>query len=455
MKFDVDVKKIIDRALSGGGQFCDIFVEKKVTSSITCEENKIQNAIVGSDSGVGLRLIKNNRSICAFANSFEEKDIVELADKIALAGDGDRDIDCSTILREKTFNSKNYFKDTDTKLKWVKQGNDIIRSHGDSIVQVKVAYHDVTREVLVANSEGLCVTDKTLSSYYVAQTVARKGDVIQTGYEVAGGNGEFDISVGDRWMDVCNTSVGRALRMLDAEQISGGKMPVVLSSKAGGTMVHEAIGHGLEADLAGEGLSVYADRVGKLVASPLITIVDDATIPGKRGTFNFDDDGIEAQRTVLVENGVLKTYMYDRLSAMKKGVASTGNGRRESFRFRPIVRMTNTVILPGESDPEEITRSVKNGLYVVSMGGGQVNTVNGDFVFEVVEGYKIENGEVTTPVRGATLSANGPVALNNIDCVGSDLGYGVGVCGKDGQGVGVSDAQPTLLLKEITVGGTA
>jgi TldD protein len=232
-------------------------------------------------------------------------------------------------------------------------------------------------------------------------------------------------------------------------------MPVVLSSEAGGTMVHEAIGHGLEADLVQAGVSVYRGRLGEKVASELVTVVDDATLPYARGSFAFDSEGSPAQRTVLVENGVLKGYMYDRLSAMKDGCASTGNGRRESYRHRPIVRMTNTLIASGLSAPEEILASVKSGLFVKRMGGGQVNTVSGDFVFQVSEGYLIENGSIGEPVRDATLTGNGPEVLKKIAMVGNDLGFAIGTCGKDGQGVPVADAQPTLLIAGITVGGAA
>jgi TldD protein len=241
--------------------------------------------------------------------------------------------------------------------------------------------------------------------------------------------------------------------MLGARRAPGGNMPVVLSSEAGGTMIHEAVGHGLEADLALQNLSVYSGKIGEKVASSIITVLDDGTIPYKRGSGFFDEEGSPTEKTVLVEKGVLKGYMYDRLSAMKAGAKSTGNGRRESYHFRPIPRMTNTMIAPGLSDPKEIVKSLDKGLYVKKMGGGQVNTVNGDFVFEVTEGYLIENGEVGEPVRGATLTGNGPEVLNKIDMVATDLGYGIGTCGKDGQGVPVGDAQPTLRIPEIVVGG--
>jgi TldD protein len=218
-------------------------------------------------------------------------------------------------------------------------------------------------------------------------------------------------------------------------------------------MIHEAVGHGLEADLALAKLSVYSGKIGTRVALPIITVVDDGTIPYKRGSGFYDGEGSPSERTVLVENGILKGYMYDRLSAMKSGAKSTGNGRRESYQYRPIPRMTNTMIVAGETDPEEILGSLDKGLLVKRMGGGQVNTVNGDFVFEVTEGYLIENGSVGEAVRGATLTGNGPEVLSKIDMVGTDMGFGIGTCGKDGQGVPVADGQPTLRIPEIVVGG--
>jgi TldD protein len=245
----------------------------------------------------------------------------------------------------------------------------------------------------------------------------------------------------------------RALMMLTAERAPGGRMPAVISSEAGGTMIHEAIGHGLEADLAQQGLSVYSRKIGQRVASPFITVMDDPTLQKKRGSFRFDDEGTPSQRNVLVEKGILKNYMYDKLTAMKDGVTSTGNGRRQSYQHRPIPRMTNTFIAPGDTPSGKIISSVDNGLFVKKMGGGQVNTVTGDFVFDVQEGYRIKNGMIEEPVRGATLAGNGPEILNSVDMVGSDLGFAIGTCGKDSQGVPVSDAMPTIRIPEIVVGG--
>ncbi|MHB8292804.1 MAG: TldD/PmbA family protein, partial [bacterium] len=245
----------------------------------------------------------------------------------------------------------------------------------------------------------------------------------------------------------------RAITLLEAPFAPSGTMPVVLSSEAGGTMIHEAIGHGLEADIAGSGLSVYSDKIGEEVASKLITVVDDSSLIGKRGSYGFDDEGTPSNKNILVENGVLKKYMSDRLSNIKYGYELTGNGRRESYEHQPIVRMSNTMIAEGKSLPEDIIKTIDKGLFVKKMGGGQVNTVTGDFVFEVMEGYILKNGAVCEAVSGATLMGNGPEILNNIDMVGNDMGYSVGTCGKDGQGAPVSDGQPTLRIPSIVVGG--
>jgi TldD protein len=218
-------------------------------------------------------------------------------------------------------------------------------------------------------------------------------------------------------------------------------------------MIHEAIGHGLEADLAQQGLSVFSNKLGSPVASDIITVIDDSTLPQKRGSFRFDDEGIMSQKTVLVENGILKNYMYDKLSAMKDGTRSTGNGRRESYQHQPIPRMTNTFIAKGKTPPDQILMSVDKGLFVEKMGGGQVNTVTGDFVFNIQEAYLIEKGLKGEAVRGATLTGNGPQILKSIDLAGNDIGFSIGTCGKDGQGVPVTDAMPTIRIPEIVVGG--
>jgi TldD protein len=246
-----------------------------------------------------------------------------------------------------------------------------------------------------------------------------------------------------------------ACLQLEATPAPAGTFTVVLSSKAGGTMVHEACGHGLEGDFAIKGLSVYAGKVGQKVASSLVTVVDDGTIPGKRGSFAIDDEGTPSRRTVLIENGILKGFLHSRRTAAKLGEEPTGNGRRESFRHLPIPRMRNTIIAPGGDDPDEIVASVEDGIFVTDMGGGEVDTTSGNFVFHCTEAYRIRGGKVAEPLRDVMLTGNGPDVLLRVDRVGRDLGYQVGTCGKEGQGVPVADAQPTLRIPGIVVGGTA
>ena len=339
------------------------------------------------------------------------------------------------------------------KIALVNISNDVVWKADSHIVQAKVLYKDETKNIIMANSEGEYAKSYKSQVVFLVQVVLKDGDVLQTGYEVIGGISGFEFFDTESVEEASLRAVRRGVKALKAKPVKAGTMPVILSSEAGGTMIHEAVGHGLEADIVEMGLSVYKGQVGKKIASDLITVIDDATIPGKRGSFSFDDEGTHSKKNVLIENGILKGYMYDRLTAMKENAVSTGNGRRESYRKRPIVRMTNTLIMPGESRPEDIIRSVDNGLYVLKMGGGQVNTVNGDFVFEVLEAHMIRNGEIAEPVRGATLTGNGPEVLRIIDMLGDDLGYAIGTCGKDGQGAPVADAQPTLRIPGLIVGG--
>ena len=253
--------------------------------------------------------------------------------------------------------------------------------------------------------------------------------------------------------EAARIAASRAVLNVGAEPAPAGTYTAVLSSEAGGTLIHESVGHGLEADLNMKGLSVYSGRIGEKVASELITVVDDGRDPGQRGTAAMDDEGNPTHRTVLIEKGVLKTYLSDRKHAEKLGIERSGNARRESFRYLPICRMTNTMIERGESDPDEILRSVADGIFVKKMGGGQVDVVSGNFAFEITECYRIRDGKLAEPLRGATLVGQGPRLMSEIDMVGWDLGYSTGTCGKDGQGAPVADAQPTLRIPSVVVGG--
>lgn len=455
----IDSKGILRRALSAGGEFADIYYEDGAYTTVVCEDGKVERVLSAADRGIGIRVISGFSTAYAYTNNLSEESLLQLAETVSRGVRGGTPHAEFNLCERAIAPGFPIRIHPDRiglaeKVALVNRADRAARSFDKRVRQVMAMYRDAQVMAQTVNSLGEFREEKSIATVFTVQVVAQEGKITQTGYEPLGGARGFELFDEASPEELAERAAARGVRMLSARKSPSGQLPVVLSSEAGGTMVHEAIGHGLEADLVQAGTSVYRGRIGERVASELITVIDDATLPNARGSFCYDGEGSPAQRSVLVEDGILKGYMYDRLTAMKDGCASTGNGRRESYRSRPIVRMTNTLIAPGESDPGQIVKSVPNGLFVKRMGGGQVNTVNGDFVFEVSEGYLIENGAVGEPVRGATLTGNGPEVLKRITMVGNDLGFGIGTCGKDGQGVPVADAQPTLLISGITVGGT-
>jgi TldD protein len=463
----IPYQEVLREALKEGGEFSDLFFEQTHSAVIVCEEDRIEKVISGLDTGVGLRIFFGRKTFYGFTTEISKESLFNLARRIsrsAKEGGGEKNIGViqapQAALSSRPISKSLYpiakppeGVSMEEKASVVKRGNDVARRLNPHVQQVKVLYRDFQQKLSILNSEGLFMEGERVGTVFSVQVVSSKGDVLQTGYEPVGGTMGFELFDLHPPEEVAEVAAKRSLLLLSARKAPTGRMAVVLSSEAGGTMIHEAIGHGLEADLAQQGLSVYSKKIGEKVASTLITVVDDPSLPQKRGSYAFDDEGVASRRTTLVEEGILKGYLYDRLTALEEGVESSGNGRRESYQHKPIPRMSNTMILPGKMNPEEIVRSVEKGLFVRKMGGGQVNTVNGDFIFEVNEGYLIEKGSVGEPVRGATLIGNGPQVLKEIDMVGSDLGFGIGTCGKDGQGVPVADAQPTLRIPELVVGG--
>lgn len=450
--------KILKKALSSGGEYAEIFVEQKKPVSIQLEDRKIEKVITGIDFGLGIRLIYNGRSAYAYSNDLSEESLLRAASEVSKAASGkatDSVIDLMTKTPSVSFDIKLFPEDipAEKKISLMRKADAVARGYDKRIRQVSVIYNDFIQRVQIATTDGTVAEDERVHTIAVIQVIAADEGIIQTGYESIGGFIGFELFDEIDIEELSLKTAKRALMMLTARRAPGGRMPVVISSEAGGTMIHEAIGHGLEADLAQQGLSVYSKKIGQLIASPLITAIDDPTLQKKRGSFRFDDEGTPSRQNVLVEKGILKSYMYDKLTALKDGVTSTGNGRRQSYQHRPIPRMTNTLIAPGETSPEQVVTSVEYGLLVTKMGGGQVNTITGDFVFEVQEGYLVKKGMVEEPVRGATLAGNGPEILKSIDMVGSDLGFAIGTCGKDSQGVPVSDAMPTVRIPEMVVGG--
>lgn len=455
----IDVAPVLKALLSRGGEYGELFAEEVRALNVLFEDGKAERVVAGTDSGIGVRLIFGGRTFYAYTNDCGADSLTALAYDLARHASGGG-VPLSLPASPAAARNPSPVRigpgtrGIAEKVALAALMDRVARSESPLVRQVRATYGEVERRIEVAAHPGVFASDAQTHTLLTVQAVAGNGGGLAMGYETGGGTSGFEFLEEFVPETLARQAAGRAVRNLSAPKLPGGRMPVVLSAEAGGTMVHEAIGHGLEADLARQGMSVYQHSMGKEVGSPLVTIVDDSTVPGKRGSFGIDDEGTPGQRTLLVENGVLKGLLHDRLSAMKDGAAPTGNGRRESYRSRPIPRMTNTIILPGSTPPAEVLAPVDRGLFVVKMGGGQVNTVTGDFMFEVAEGYRIENGKRGEAVRGATITGNGPEALRMIDAVGNDLGFGLGTCGKDGQGVPVGDAQPTLRFGPpwITVG---
>jgi TldD protein len=455
-----DEKKVLGALMRGSGLYGDIFAEVKRYTHIQLESERVEKIEKGEDRGVGIRVIVPWKTFYASTNSFEEDHLVELAGELTA-------LSCEKhagSLKNGTHVKAGYpfpvsmppeGVGVGKKLEIVKKVERIVRQMESRIKQVRVMYRDTRQDVRIFNSEGGNLEDNRTQVVMSLLVVGEEGGEMQTAYEAIGGFYGLEFFTDQAIEDLAAKTARRLSGLLGAAEAPMGTKTVVLASEAGGTMIHEAIGHGLEADLAMEGLSCYKGMLGERIASDLINVVDDATLPHMRGTYAFDDEGIPSERSVLVEKGILRNYLFDRFHALKYGMKSTGNGRRESYRFKPIPRMSNTMILSGRDDPEAIIASVDDGVYVVKMGGGQVDTVRGDFVFEISEGYTIQKGRVGEMIKNATMMGNGPKVLREIDMVGNDLGFGIGTCGKDGQGAPISDAQPTLRIPEIVVGGRA
>jgi TldD protein len=466
----LDVEKVFTLALRKGGALAELFFEDTASSRIFFEDGKVDRIVDGADRGVGLRILFDGRSVYGYTTDLSQASLESLATALSAAVSGSSPNAGGKIEWRKTAAKSaeiaGYKIKTSPrslalreKVKLAERAEKGAKSELPGARQVSAIVLDSLRKILVLNSDGLISKDEKTYLQVAVEVVGETRDPqtgetrIESAYETDGG------FVGVEFFDkVSPESIGaeaakRVKVLMTAVPAPSGSMPVVLASEAGGTMIHEAVGHGLEADLACNGLSVYEGKIGQQVASPLISVLDDGTMPERRGSFTFDDEGTPSQSNLLIENGILKGYLVDRISAMKFDMPATGNGRRETFRHKPIVRMTNTYIAPGKDDPAAILRDTKWGVYVKSMGGGQVNTVTGDFVFAVTEGYLIRDGKIAEPIRGATLVGNGPKVLQIIDRVGTDLGFATGTCGKDGQGAPVTDAQPTMRIPELTVGG--
>jgi TldD protein len=455
----VDPLKILGKMRGGDTIYADVYSEERSYTLVQMESDRIERLEKGLDQGTGLRVITPWKTFYGSTNSSNPPDILDLAGTLGRFATGSQK---PLPARNQPLQApQNPFRgivdpgsvDVAEKIRLVKRLDTLVKAMEKRVRQVRVIYRDSLQKVELYNDGGDSIEETRRQLVLNLLVIGEEDGEMQTAYEAVGGAYGFEFLNEAVIEELAAKTVKRLSGLLGAKEAPMGTRTVVLASEAGGTMIHEAIGHGLEADLAMEGLSCYKGMLGERIASPLIDVVDDATLPQMRGSFSFDDEGVAGERTVLVKDGVLTNYLFDRFHALKYGMRSTGNGRRESFRFKPIPRMSNTMILPGEDDPSRIVASVDDGVYVVRMGGGQVDTVRGDFVFEISEGYIIEKGKIGEMIKNATMMGNGPRVLKEIDMVGSDLGFGIGTCGKDGQGAPVSDAQPTLRIPQIVVGG--
>jgi TldD protein len=456
------VARVLRQALATGGEFAEVFAEDRRGSVIALDDGRIEDLSSGRDRGAGIRVVVGNTTGFAHTADLSEQGLLTAAEAASGAarsgGGGTRQV---ALVRSQpaTPSPVEVLPASVTKqakVDLVRQADATARASGAAVRQVSAAYRESRRQVLVANSEGVLATDDQVRVRFGVSVVAIGDTGMQTGAESIGATMGFELFDRHNVEDIARSASERALLKLQARPAPSGPMPVVIKCGSGGVLFHEACGHGLEADHIAKAVSVFADRVGQEVASPCVTLVDDGTMSHEWGALAIDDEGHPTSRNVLIENGVLTDYMWDWLRARKQGRPASANGRRESYQCLPMVRMTNTFLLNGEDTPEEIIRQTPHGVYVAQLGGGQVNTATGDFVFGMTEAYMIEDGELTAPIRDANLIGNGPQVLSDIDALGNDFAMGwPGTCGKQGQGVPVGMGQPTLRVRALTIGGTA
>lgn len=453
--------EVLEHALSHGGDFADLFFEYRRHTSISMEDGRVRSVGGGVDMGVGIRVVIGTAVGYAYSESIEQKAMLDAADtagRIAKSGKS-----ASVSVRRKQAHD-HYPVATEVvdapgkdRVALLRRADKAARKYSKKVVRVDAGLVALHKEILVVSSAGQMVYDFQPMVRISVSAVARKGDRSESGS--SGGGGRLGVEYFDTHSpeEHGREAARVAVLNLDSREAPAGSLPIVLAAGDSGILLHEAVGHGLEADFNRKRTSNYTDQIGKSVASSLVTVIDDPNVDGSRGSINVDDEGVLPKSHRLISGGKLRGYMHDRISSDFFGVKPSGSGRRQSFRHVPMPRMTNTYMEPGEDDPEDVIKSVDRGIYAVKFSGGQVNISNGDFVFSLTEGYLIENGKITAPLKGVNLIGNGPEALTTVSMVGHDfkLSDGMWTCGKDGQSVPVGVGMPTVKLDQLTVGGTA
>jgi TldD protein len=450
---------VLRAARARGGDFAELFVEERVGISVRLDDGKIEEVTTGQDRGAGVRVGHGISFGYAYSNRLDRGSLLAAAEAAAASVPDDGPggvVDLRTlepaVVHEATREASGIA--VSDKVAWVREADDTARALSPEVRQVSVTYSDSVQRLLVVSSDGRWAREVRPRIRLVVSVVAARDGVIQTGFHGPAGLAGAEFIQAHPPAGTAMVAARRAVTMLDSVPAPAGEMTAVLAPGMGGVLFHEAVGHPLEVDAVHKEASVYRGRVGETLASPILSGVDDATVPNAWGSFSFDDEGAPAERTVLFEDGVLRGWLYDRLRAAKDGVPSSGNGRRQSYAHPPIPRMSNTYILNGTSTPEEIVAGTDRGVFVTALAGGQTNPATGDFVFGCSEAHLIEGGEVTTPVRGANLIGRAIEVMSSVDAIAADFDIWPGVCGKDGQSVPVGSGSPTLRISRITIGGT-
>ncbi len=456
------MERCLGEALSAGGEYADLYFESVTSTSLGVDEGLVKTASQGISVGCGIRVLSGERTGFAYTDDLSSERLLKAARTAALIASGPaKQIEHGFTHTETgaLYPVAGATSDAEIseKLKLIQRADKAARAYDSRITQVRAGFNDELRRILVAASDGTYASDTQPLARLNVFVIAQDGAQLARGTSGGGGRVALDFFEGEKSPEHFAREAARtAMLQLGAVDAPAGEMEVVLGPGWPGVLLHEAVGHGLEADFNRKKTSAFAGLIGQQVASSKVTVVDNGTMPGRRGSLNVDDEGTATQENVLIENGILKGYLTDKMSARLMGTKSTGSGRRESYQQITMPRMTNTYMLNGEDMPEDIIRSVKRGLYAVNFGGGQVDITNGKFVFSASEAYLIEDGVVTRPVKGATLIGNGPEALKYVSMVGNDLALdeGIGTCGKAGQSVPVGVGMPTVKLDRMTVGGT-
>jgi TldD protein len=456
------LERCLGEALSAGGDYADLYFESVTATSLGVDEQIVKSASTGTSAGCGIRVLSGERTGYAYTDNLSPERLLHAAKTAALIASGPAKEPIQGF-NEKPLTDLypvplgGFDLDLAARLDLIQRADRAARAFSPHVIQVRSSYSEELRRILVVGSDGAFASDTQPLCRLNVFVIAKDEKNTARGNSGAGGRGGLDIFTGSKSPETLAREAARgAILQLSAVPAPAGEMEVVLGPGWPGVLLHEAVGHGLEADFNRKKTSAFAGLIGQSVASSKVTVIDNGTMEGRRGSLNVDDEGSPTQETVLIENGILKGYLTDKLSSRLTGAANTGSGRRENYQCIPMPRMTNTYMLAGEDEPEDIIRSVKRGLYAVNFGGGQVDITNGKFVFSASEAYLIEDGKITAPVKDATLIGNGPEALKYVSMVGHDLKLdeGIGTCGKAGQSVPVGVGMPTIKLDRMTVGGT-